>query len=97
MHISLRKNILIIEDAINNLLEDNLLPPIAAAAPEQVTGVASLFKTIAPGLRTAFIYVPETYRCNLAAAWSGMNISNPALFEELAGLLFIKRKEINYF
>ena len=64
--IAQEKNILIIEDAINNLLEDNPLPPIASFAPEQVICLASLSKTIAPGLRT----YPKNIRTQLAGILS---------------------------
>lgn len=87
--IAQEKNILIIEDAINNLLEDNPLPPIASFAPEQVICLASLSKTIAPGLRTAFIYVPEKYHCELATALYSMNISNPSLLSTISADLII--------
>lgn len=86
--IAQKRNIIIIEDVINNLLEDNPLPPIAAFAPEQVICLASLSKTIAPGLRTAFIHVPEKYHHKLATALYTMNISNPALLSTIsAGLI----------
>ena len=87
--IAQEKNILVIEDAINNLLEDNPLPPIASFAPEQVICLASLSKTIAPGLRTAFIYVPEKYHCELATALYSMNISNPSLLSTISADLII--------
>lgn len=58
------KHILVIEDGINNLLTENPLPPIASFAPEQVIYLSSLSKTIAAGLRTAFVHVPDQYhRC----------------------------------
>ena len=88
--IAQEKNILIIEDAINNLLEDNPLPPIASFAPEQVICLASLSKTIAPGLRTAFIYVPEKYHCELATALYSMNISNPSLLSTISADFIIE-------
>ncbi len=86
--IAIQKDLLVIEDAINNLLEDKPLPPIAAFAPEQVVCLASLSKTIAPGLRTAFIYVPEKYHSNLSTVLYTTNISNPALLTTIsAGLI----------
>jgi len=83
-----KENLLVIEDAINNLLEDNPLPPIAAFAPEEVVCLASLSKTIAPGLRTAFIYVPEKYHSDLSTLLYTTNISNSALLATIsAGLI----------
>lgn len=55
------KDLFVIEDGINNLLEEEPLPPIAKYAPEQVVYLSSLSKTIAAGLRTAYVYVPQKY------------------------------------
>lgn len=86
--IAQEKDLLIIEDAFSNLLAENPLPPIASFAPEHVICVASLSKTIAPGLRTAFIYIPEKYHKDLATALYTMNISNPSLLATIsAGLI----------
>ena len=86
--IAQEKDLLIIEDAFCNLLAENPLPPIASFAPEQVICLASLSKTIAPGLRTAFIHIPEKYHKDLATALYTMNISNPALLSTIsAGLI----------
>ena len=86
--IAQEKDLLIIEDAFCNLLAENPMPPIASFAPEQVICLASLSKTIAPGLRTAFIHIPEKYHKDLATALYTMNISNPALLSTIsAGLI----------
>ena len=86
--IAREKDLLIIEDAFCNLLAENPMPPIASFAPEQVICLASLSKTIAPGLRTAFIHIPEKYHKDLATALYTMNISNPALLSTIsAGLI----------
>ena len=82
------KNILVIEDGINNLLAENPLPPIAAFAPEQVIYLSSLSKTIAAGLRTAYIHVPDQYHRSLATTLYSMNISiSPLLASISAGLI----------
>lgn len=82
------KNILVIEDGINNLLAENPLPPIAFFAPEQVIYLSSLSKTIAAGLRTAFVYVPDQYHRSLATTLYTMNISiSPLLAAVSAGLI----------
>lgn len=70
-----KENLLVIEDGINNLLEQKPLPPVASFAPEQVIYIASLSKTISPGLRTAFIHVPDKFHEKLMAALYSMNIS----------------------
>lgn len=82
------KNILVIEDGVNNLLAENPLPPIAFFAPEQVIYLSSLSKTIAAGLRTAFVYVPDQYHRSLATTLYTMNISiSPLLAAVSAGLI----------
>lgn len=82
------KNLLVIEDGINNLLEERPLPPIASFAPEHILYLSSLSKTISPGLRTAFIHVPERYRQNLITTLYSMNISiSPLLATVSAGLI----------
>lgn len=84
--VSEKSDLIVIEDAINNLLKanENQLPPVAAFAPKQVICLASLSKTIAPGLRTAFIHVPRKYHPDLETALYTMNISNPAVLTEVA-------------
>ncbi|MDE7202249.1 MAG: PLP-dependent aminotransferase family protein, partial [Lachnospiraceae bacterium] len=74
-NVAKEENLLVIEDGINNLLEENPLPPIASFAPEQVVYVSSLSKTVSPGLRTAFIHVPEQFHEKLVTALYSMNIS----------------------
>lgn len=82
------KHILVIEDGINNLLTENPLPPIASFAPEQVIYLSSLSKTIAAGLRTAFVHVPDQYHRCLATTLYSMNISiSPLLAAVSAGLI----------
>lgn len=81
------KHLLVIEDGINNLLEENPLPPIASFAPDQVIYLSSLSKTIAAGLRTAFIHVPQQYYQSLSTALYSMNISVSPLLASIAAEL----------
>lgn len=82
------KNLLVIEDGINTLLAEKTLPPIASFAPEQVIYLSSLSKTIAPGLRTAYVHVPHKYHEILAATLYSMNISvSPLLAAISMGLI----------
>lgn len=67
------ENLLVIEDGINNLLEEKPLPPIASFAPEWVVYISSLSKTISPGLRTAFVYVPDKFHEKLVTALYSLN------------------------
>lgn len=81
------KNLLVIEDGINNLLEESPMPPIAAFAPQQVVYISSLSKTISPGLRTAFIHVPDPYHEKLVTALYSMNISISPLLATVSAAL----------
>lgn len=86
--VAAEENLIVIEDGINNLLEEKPMPPIAAFAPEQVIYIASLSKTISPGLRTAFIYVPDRFRERVVTALYSMNISiSPLLATAAAALI----------
>lgn len=86
--IAKEKNLLVIEDSINNLLTDEPLPPIAAFAPEQTVCLSSLSKTVSAGLRTAFVHVPNRYHQQLAEALYAMNIAvSPLLATLSAGLI----------
>ena len=81
------EKLLVIEDGINNLLEENPMPPIAAFAPEQVIYISSLSKTISPGLRTAFIHVPDRFHERLVTALYSMNISISPLLATVSAAL----------
>ena len=81
------ENLLVIEDGINNLLEKNPMPPIASFAPEQVIYIASLSKTVSPGLRTAFIHVPDKFHKKLVTALYSMNISISPLLATVSAAL----------
>ncbi|MDE7208206.1 MAG: PLP-dependent aminotransferase family protein, partial [Lachnospiraceae bacterium] len=81
------ENLLVIEDGINNLLEEKPLPPIASFAPEQVVYISSLSKTISPGLRTAFVYVPDKFHEKLVTALYSLNISISPLLATVSAAL----------
>lgn len=82
------KDLFVIEDGINNLLEEEPLPPIAKYAPEQVVYLSSLSKTIAAGLRTAYVYVPQKYHQIVSTILYSMNISiSPLLATISTGLI----------
>lgn len=56
--IAKKYNQFIIEDASYHLLGKNPLPAIASFAPEQTIHIAGLSKSLAPGLRLAYVAVP---------------------------------------
>ena len=84
---AVEEKLLVIEDGINNLLEEEPMPPIASFAPEQVIYISSLSKTVSPGLRTAFIHVPVKYREKLVEALYSMNISISPLLATVSAAL----------
>ncbi|MDE6389277.1 MAG: PLP-dependent aminotransferase family protein [Lachnospiraceae bacterium] len=81
------KNLLVIEDGINNLLAENPTLPIASFAPDHVIYISSLSKTVSPGLRTAFIHVPDKLHEKLVAALYSMNISISPLLATVSAAL----------
>ncbi len=82
------ENLLVIEDSINSLLAEEPLPPIASFAPEHVIHISSLSKTVSPGLRTAFVHVPERFHEKLVTALYSMNICvSPLLATVSASLI----------
>lgn len=86
--ISKECGLLVIEDGLNNLLEEKPMPPIASFAPDHIIYLSSLSKTVAAGLRTAFIHVPDRYRQELVTTLYSMNIAiSPLLATVSAGLI----------
>ena len=63
------------------------MTPIAAFAPEQVIYISSLSKTVSPGLRTAFIHVPDRFHDRLVTALYSMNISISPLLATVSAAL----------
>lgn len=81
-------NLIVIEDGLNNLLEEKPMPPIASFAPDHIVYISSLSKTVAAGLRTAFIHVPDRFRQSLVTTLYSMNIAvSPLLATVSAGLI----------
>lgn len=54
-----RRDLVLIEDDPYSLLAGDAPPPLAALAPERTWHIATLSKVLTPGLRTAFIVMPE--------------------------------------
>lgn len=82
------KNLIVIEDGLNNLLEEKPVPPIASFAPEHIIYLSSLSKTVSAGLRTAFIHAPNQYYQEVVTALYSLNISvSPLLATVSAGLI----------
>lgn len=82
--ITKRHQLLVIEDAINSLLKENPLPPVAAFAPEHTIYIMSLSKVISPGLRLAYLVTPSALYKQLATGLYNLNISVSPFLVELA-------------
>ncbi len=87
--IARKEQLIVIEDAINSFLSDIPSMPIASYAPEQVLYILSISKVVAPGLRVAFVAVPDYYRKKMSLALYNINISLPAMMAELACRLVV--------
>ncbi|MDU2064274.1 MAG: PLP-dependent aminotransferase family protein [Sporomusaceae bacterium] len=84
-----QEDLIIIEDAIHSLLTEKPCPPVAAYAPEHVIYISSLAKVVSPGLRIAFLAVPEMYKQKLTEALYNMNISVAPMMAELVCRMII--------
>lgn len=60
-NIAKRCNVRIVEDDPYWLLADAPPPPIATFAPEQVPYISTLSKCLTPGLRVAFVLIPDQH------------------------------------
>lgn len=82
--ISKKYNLIIIEDAVNSLLYETPLPPVAYFAPKNTIYISSLSKVVSPGLRVSFIAADEKYIDKLNSVLYSMNIAITPLLAELS-------------
>lgn len=87
--IAREQNIFIIEDGAYHLLAENARPAVASFAPEQTIYIASMSKTLAPGLRMAYLSVPQAYRKQVSKALYNLNISVSPLMAVLAARVIV--------
>ncbi|MFC5592050.1 PLP-dependent aminotransferase family protein [Sporosarcina soli] len=85
-------NQFIIEDASYQLLIEKPFPPIASFAPEQVIYIASLSKSMAPGLRLAYMAVPNRFKEPISKALYNLNISVSPLLAELSARMIVSNQ-----
>ena len=90
--IAKKYNQFIIEDATYHLHSEKTLPAIASFAPEQVIHIASLSKSIAPGLRLAYAAVPSQYKELIAKALYNLNITVSPLLAELTARTIVSNQ-----
>ena len=81
--LAIRHDLLILEDDPYGLLGSRE-KPLAALAPEQVIYVATLSKTITPGLRTAFVVAPSRMTERVAEALRASYQMPPPLLSDMA-------------
>ncbi len=80
-----RRDAFLVEDDPYGLLLAEPLPALAALAPERVFHVATLAKVISPGLRTAFLVVPDAaFAERLTAAVRATSLMGSGLMTALA-------------
>lgn len=87
--IAREQNIFIIEDGAYHLLAENARPAVASFAPEQTIYIASMSKTLAPGLRMAYLSVPQAYCKQVSKALYNLNISVSPLMAVLAARVIV--------
>lgn len=85
-------NIFIIEDATYHLMCEKTIQAVASFAPEQTIYIASLSKTLAPGLRLAYVSAPEQYKKQLSNALYNINISVSPLMAELSARMIVSNQ-----
>lgn len=85
-------NQFVIEDAAYSLQCEHPLPAIASFAQEHTIYIASLSKSIAPGLRLAYAAVPSAFKDPISKALYNLNVSVSPLFAELAARTIVSNQ-----
>ena len=86
--IARKLDIFIVEDGTYHLISGQKTP-IAAYAPERTIYIAGLSKAIAPGLRLAFLSVPDKYRAGVSDALYTMSVCVTTLTAELTSRMIV--------
>ena len=90
--IAIKEDLFIIENGMFHLLQEEVLPAVAAFAPEQTIYVSSLSKTMAPGLRLAYTAVPLKFLDPVRKALYNLNIAVSPLSAELAARAIVSNQ-----
>ncbi len=90
--IAKEQDLLVIEDSIHTLLYQNPPPAVASFAPDQTIYIASLSKTISPGLRLSYLVTPDRCRATLEDALYNINLTVSPLLLELASRIMASDK-----
>ncbi len=86
--IARERNILIVEDGIYQLL-NKPTAAVASFAPERSIYILSLSKAAVPGLRMAYLSVPQQYKAGISGALYNLNVSVSALMAELSARMIV--------
>jgi DNA-binding transcriptional MocR family regulator len=92
--IAKKQRLIILEDAIHSLMSKQPQRPVASYAPEQTIYIASLSKTISPGLRLSYIAAPKQYQEILADALHNLNLTISPFLLEIASRVMASEKAI---
>lgn len=85
VEIARRHDLAIVENDILNVMVENRPPPIAALAPERTLYIAGFTKITVPGIRVAFLAVPDRYATAVANRHLVTNwMATPAMVELLS-------------
>lgn len=90
--IAKKYNLFVIEDASYHLLNKNPLPALASFAPQQVIHIASLSKSLAPGLRLAYVAAPSQFKEAISKALYNLNITVSPLLAELTARTIVSNQ-----
>ncbi len=77
-------DLIVVEDDVFGLLPEDRPPPLACFAKDRTLYVSSTSKSLAPGLRVGYVYVPERLRRSFRAAISTSSWMPPPLMAEIA-------------
>lgn len=83
-----QRGCLLLEDGTYQLMHRGM-QSVSALVPENSIYLVTLSKVIAPGLRIAYLAVPEAYRAAVSDALYSMNVSVVPLMAELAARVIV--------
>lgn len=86
--IAKRLGIIIIEDAVNRMLSSGDHPSLFSFAPDNTVYIFSTSKFLSPGLRVAYLLVPEQYKERLENALYNMNLMVSPFCAEIVNRIF---------
>ena len=83
IEIARKYDLTIVEDGVFDFFEEDPLPALATLAPERTIYVSSFSKCIGAGMRTGFMYIPESLFPRIAGHNRAMLICTPPLMLDI--------------